>query len=285
MVQTHLKDHRKRNNLSKKEIVQVTLTPDQKIYKCVEDLFISGVSPDYRSCYTITKIEIIGNRNLSSQWKAGLETLLTNTPKTKPYRFIPEETRTFPLKPSMVKRLETLIDNIGDLKSRKCPPEDEPRVCIVPLWHGTKKQFVQPIIEGGLRVLGTTDPGFLGSGLYGTPQAEYATRVYSLSPEPERHLFLCLGYFDRVWPIDGSDRVQSFRPPFQCHYAPVKPKSSTFAEERNYHPISTPTDEISYDEVCFSQANHLMPVCHVVVDFDKERYLQLFQQYRNKFDL
>jgi len=54
-----------------------------------------------------------------------------------------------------------------------------PQVSFLPLWHGSNPLVLESIFTTGFVNLATTDNGFFGKGLYNTPEAEYAYRVYS----------------------------------------------------------------------------------------------------------
>jgi len=102
----------------------------------------------------------------------------------------------------------------------------EEGVCIIPLWHGTSndKEKIDSICSTGFASLGTTDDGYFGKGIYGTPQAEYSARVYG-----EGVCLLCFAFIGNVFPVVNDDMKtllgSSNFANCDAHYAPVVPKS------------------------------------------------------------
>jgi len=92
---------------------------------------------------------------------------------------------------------------------------------IVPVWHGTKPELIEPICRSGFFNLATTDDGFFGKGIYGTPQAEYACRVYG-----NKCALLNLMALGSVYPVVHEDAKnlagKANFGAYHSHYIPVK---------------------------------------------------------------
>ena len=71
------------------------------------------------------------------------------------------------------------IVQVVDSLARPFTDPSFPDVSIVPVWHGTSATALPSILNGSFANLASTDSGFFGKGIYGTPDAEYAWRVYA----------------------------------------------------------------------------------------------------------
>lgn len=64
-----------------------------------------------------------------------------------------------------------VIDGVKTL-ARPFTDNSFPDVSILPVWHGTNAAVLTSILTGGFANLASTDSGYFGKGLYGTPDAE-----------------------------------------------------------------------------------------------------------------
>jgi hypothetical protein len=55
---------------------------------------------------------------------------------------------------------------------------DYPDVKLVPVWHGTKREYLDSIFQVGYSNLAKVDVGYFGRGIYSAYEAEYTYNVY-----------------------------------------------------------------------------------------------------------
>jgi len=134
----------------------------------------------------------------------------------------------------------------------------EDKIPIIPLWHGTAPGIEAKILSTGYASLEMTDPGFFGKGcFYGTPQSEYACRVYGRGVVILN--FIGVG---NIFPVTFEDMSKIFgkncHKNYDCHYAPVVPKNKDNPDEVNYVGLSHDEDPI-YDEFVLFQESQILP--------------------------
>ena len=146
-----------------------------------------------------------------------------------------------------------------------------PNVSMLPVWHGTSSDVVASILETGFANLATTDSGFFGKGVYGTPDAEYAYRVYA------RGGTLLLNWFSFFSPFpvldDGTSSVKDGfllkgdmqklfakgnYSNFDAHVAFVVPADPSNPNEAVYYPIR-PGQAHRYTEVVVFESSQSLP--------------------------
>jgi len=129
---------------------------------------------------------------------------------------------------------------------------------LIPLWHGTSPGAEEKIASNGYATLALTDSGFFGKGcFYGTPQVEYASRVYGRGVVLLN--FVAVG---NVFPVVAQDMPklsgQNCYKNYDCHYAPVIPKDSNNPKEVNYIAINIGQEPV-YDEFVIFQESQVIP--------------------------
>lgn len=110
-----------------------------------------------------------------------------------------------------------------------------PHVKFMTAWHGVKNiDAIENIFVNMLAALGTTDEGFFGKGIYGTPNADYAHRVYS-----KKNGYLLLNWLaiHSAFPVVGQDGQKfvgkNHHKNYDAHFIKVVPRT-TKADEVNY---------------------------------------------------
>ena len=115
-----------------------------------------------------------------------------------------------------------------------------PGVKLIPLWHGTDASAVDSLLHTGYVNLATTDKGFFGRGIYGTPDAEYAHRVYS---KGKGALLINWGVVFSVYPVMKGDEKKLVGAAnyqnYDAHFIPVIPRDPKKTNEVNYDACTT----------------------------------------------
>jgi len=135
----------------------------------------------------------------------------------------------------------------------------EDKIPLIPLWHGTSEEAGKNIAANGYATLGLTDPGFFGRGcFYGTPQSEYACRVYG-----KNVVTLNIVSIGNVFPVIFKDMVnllgQCSYKNYDCHYAPVIPKNKNSPNGVDYVAIKDLAENPMYDEFVIFQEGQVVP--------------------------
>jgi len=136
---------------------------------------------------------------------------------------------------------------------------NEGNVRVIPIWHATQKnqETINSICSTGFANLTLTDGGFFGKGIYGTPQAEYAARVYG-----QGVCILCFAFVGNVFPVMQEDMASLLGAPnyVNCdtHYAPVFPKNKNNPNEKIYIAINEKEKPV-YDEFVIFNRPHIIP--------------------------
>jgi len=196
--------------------------------------------------YRVTKVVAIRNDNLQQVWErmmVGLELKLTSP------AFLPnvwENHSDIPLRKKILKRMNLFsVGGNGGVK-------------IIPLWHGTAITTVDYICATGFENLSLTDAGYFGKGIYGTPQAEYAARVYGKGV-----CLLCFGFVGKVYPVVYSDMGSMMGGSnignCDTHYAPVVPKNKNNLKEKIYYAIAQTSEAPVYDEFVIFKSGNIVP--------------------------
>jgi len=227
----------------------ITMTPNDMQefdleYNCIKSLFdlTSGGK------YTITKIIALRSKSLQQIFERKLFSLSV---RKKSSDFQPSweqcdgET---PLRSKIMHRFKKFV---------VCHSEEN--IPLIPLWHGTSPGSEVKILSNGYATLASTDPGFFGKGcFYGTPQTEYACRVYG-----KGILLLNFATVGNVFPVVFSDMPQLFGKNcyknYDCHYAPVVPKNQDNPKEVNYIALNTLTQKPVFDEFVIFQESQVVP--------------------------
>jgi serine/threonine protein kinase len=135
---------------------------------------------------------------------------------------------------------QAIVSSVSAL-SRPFNDADYPDVMILPVWHGTKASALDSILNGSFATLSpadSTDIGYFGRGVYGTPDAEYAWRVYAKRCGV---LLLCCFSFFSPYPVVGRDDMQKLMGKgnylhHDAHVVPVVPNDPTNPDEVHYFP-------------------------------------------------
>jgi hypothetical protein len=200
--------------------------------------------------YEVTKVEVIYNPVLNTKFKCQLDTLQhrEGVEKFKPKWDLESE-------PTWRAEVNTRVKNL----SAPYKDSDYKAVSLLPLWHGTHQGALDTVFKTGFANLAETDSGYFGKGLYGTPEAEYAYRVYAKKHKENAALLINWVAFYSAYPVIEGDMEKlegkSNYSNYDAHFIPVKPK--------------TPTSKISYIP-CKSFEAHTY--CEVVT-FDPSSYL------------
>jgi len=79
---------------------------------------------------------------------------------------------------------------------------------MIVLWHGCSPSAAISICKGGVKDLRTTDGGYFGSGIYLTPNLDYAIQQYSSKCNPDNEgnfaVLLCKAGIARTYPISRA---------------------------------------------------------------------------------
>lgn len=133
-------------------------------------------------------------------------------------------------------------------------------VSIVPVFHGCRKEVVYEICETGFANLKTTDSGYFGSGIYGSPQSEYAGTVYG-----EGVVMLCFMSTGFTYPVVHGDMDKLMGKNnyanFDSHFVPVYPRDMNlhqYGKEKVYFPCTEYQTPI-YDELVVFQESQIVP--------------------------
>jgi len=221
-------------------------------YNWVVALWNKHSNPTHLAKYSINKIVAIRNDNLQLPWVRLHSTLKLQLKGTA-------------FKPSWPQSTDKdLIDLKYQIleRSKRFAISTEEGVSIIPMWHGTQNnpETINSICSTGFANLATTDNGYFGNGIYGTPQAEYSARVYGRGV-----CFLCFAFIGNLFPVlegDMKDLIgKSNKGNSDTHYAPVVPQSKN-PQEHVYLAISpnqSPTTDPVYDEFVIFQRAHIVP--------------------------
>jgi len=136
--------------------------------------------------------------------------------------------------------------------------KDYPNVKIVPVWHGTSREYLDSIFKTGFANLAKIDAGFYGKGIYGAHEAEYSYQQYALRNGDKAILLLNWMAIYSAYPvIDGDTQKFIMTDPktkkevatgnysnYDAHFIPVAP----------YHPCKVNQDHINTEIVTFEEA-------------------------------
>lgn len=127
---------------------------------------------------------------------------------------------------------------------------DFPAVKLIPAWHGTRPEALQSIASTGYSNLRSTDDGYIGAGIYSTPEPKYAQQ-YS------RGMLLMnwISMFSAFPVIDGDMpklRGKGNYKNYDGHFAPVKFKNN------DYFPC-TPQELPDFHEIVVFQQAQCLP--------------------------
>jgi len=143
---------------------------------------------------------------------------------------------------------------------------------IMRLWHGCSSQACKAICAGGAKDLRRTDGGYFGSGIYLTPDCEYAANWYSAHYPPnkkgEMTLLLCLVVVGLTYPISrATDYIYAEEPKWWniCKYHSAFPISAEMIEKNNMEALNNRNDKAlknGFDShfICVSENNGFQAV-------------------------
>lgn len=118
------------------------------------------------------------------------------------------------------------------------------------------------ILNGNLANLASTDGGFFGKGVYGTPDAEYAWRVYA---KRGGRLLLCCFSFYSAYPVIGVREMRKLEGKpnhgnYDAHVVPVVPLDPQNPNEAVYHPAEAGGASLStYMELVVFDSSQSLP--------------------------
>jgi hypothetical protein len=220
-------------------------------YKNVVNMFMKYTKRNFN----ITKIMCINNEPLSTLFGHRLDNLALRLkkpifqPKWDNEKNVPQR-----------KKYNEKMENLAVEKYKG--------VSIIPVFHGCRKQVVYEICETGFANLKTTDMGYFGAGIYGTPHAEYAATVYG-----DGVVILCYMSVGHAYPVVDGDMEKlmgkSNYANFDSHFIPVVPKNPqlhALGKEAVYFPCR-PDAQAVYDELVVFQESQIVP--RYVIYYDK----------------
>jgi len=135
-------------------------------------------------------------------------------------------------------------------------------VKLLPLFHSTSKSALTTIPQTGLWAFGDKDDGYFGRGIYGTPEAEYAFRVYGI-PYYDKEAVLLLNWvaISSPYPVIDGDmeklRGRAAHDNYDGHFIPVVPSDDP-ENPLGYFPCKV-NGEHKYTEVVVFQAAACLP--------------------------
>jgi len=224
----------------------------------VVSLWKKHSDPDLSSQLTIQKIVAVKNDNLQQVW----ERLFTRMQVQIQHSAF-QNTQWLD-KGNKEKRKQILA------RLQKFQIVKEEGVCVVPLWHGTtnNKDTIDSICATGFASLAFTDDGFFGKGIYGSPQAEYSSRVYGRGV-----CFLCFAFIGNAFPVLHSDMPNLAGSAnfgnCDAHYAPVVPKNRANTNEKVYIAMKPEDNDPVYDEFVIFNRAHMIPRFIVYYELQK----------------
>jgi len=130
------------------------------------------------------------------------------------------------------------------------------------VWHGTNDAVLPSILNGSFANLASTDDGFYGKGIYGTPDAEYAWRVYA---KRGGVLLLCCFSFYSAYPVVGRQDMIKLKGKasyqnYDAHAVPVVPDDPNSPVEINYFPAEAAAAALStYMELVVFDSPQALP--------------------------
>lgn len=226
----------------------------------IDQLFYHDIAENhnYRD-FAITAIYKIENKRFKTGFQERIATLGKRAGNEA---FAPQHNEKYPQE--LRKRVIDRLNNLSYVK------DDAPGVKFINLWHGTRREMLDSILDTGLVNLKKTDGGYFGAGIYGSTSSEYPKRCYA-GGGGERYdkgiLFLSTAVFHSAYPIAGSNDLNMFigqsnigkgnYANYDAHFVAVKPQSN-FPHEISYIPLEDNNDQITYDEfVAFEQTSFI----------------------------
>jgi len=137
--------------------------------------------------------------------------------------------------------------------------KDYPNVKIVPVWHGTSREYLDSIFKTGFANLAKVDAGFYGKGIYGAHEAVYSHQEYALKYHGDKAILLLnwvaiysaypvihgdMQKFIMTDPITKKEVATGSYGNYDTHFIPVAP----------YHPCSVNQEHINTEVVTFEEA-------------------------------
>ncbi len=173
----------------------------------------------------------------------------------------------------VAKRLADYVTSYGLTK-------DPAGVKELKLWHGTDPGAAAGIMRTGYANLATTDDGYFGNGLYFTPQAAYAHRVYGkgillLNKVSFYSAYPVAMYTDMEYLEGGSNYAN-----YDAHFVPVQPADPGDPLTKEYYPAeeAAPT----YDELVVFQQSQALPIYKVTLQPGLTRSPALLDAFRTQ---
>ena len=123
--------------------------------------------------YEIASVKVIYNKTFNTKFNAHLETLQLRKGKDAFAPDWPSSTSTLP-NPGLRQKTCSLFEKM----SAPYTDPDCPDVKLMPVWHGTKREYLDSIFQVGYSNLAKVDVGYFGRGLYSAYEAKYAYEVY-----------------------------------------------------------------------------------------------------------
>jgi hypothetical protein len=141
-----------------------------------------------------------------------------------------------------------------------------PEVKFLPLWHGTKPDYVSSILDTGYANLAITDAGYFGKGIYGSVEAEYSHRVYSSGGV----LILNWVVHYSAYPVIAKDDLQGKGNygNYDAHFIPVIPMNLGNPYEATYNACKTTADVPVYREMVSFESFSFLPRFLVILKQD-----------------
>eukprot|EP00049_Salpingoeca_infusionum_P012463 m.228137 g.228137 ORF g.228137 m.228137 type:complete len:1234 (+) comp15188_c1_seq9:315-4016(+) len=171
-------------------------------------------------------------------------------------------------------------------------------VRIALLWHGVASEdAADGILRTGLANFAREDSGYFGTGVYLTPQAEYAlgyaTKLLAEGesddpPEGDFYLILCAVAFGAVYPVTWENDYDHDATPLRCHFAGTAPMTShcdaRYAEisKFNDHHCAREVGTGEFEEFVMNESSAVLPFAKVCVRVTKTSGKLLFRSVKGE---
>jgi len=203
--------------------------------------------------YEIDTVEVVLSLILNTKFEMHLRTLQARSGESK---FGPKWDHEN--EPGWRKSVAREAESMAALVSDHMAPD----VKILPLWHGTSVTNLDTIFRTGFANLSDTDPGYFGKGLYGTPEAAYAYRVYAKPHGDNAVLLLNYVSFYSAYPVIDGDmgklKGKGNLGNYDAHFIPVVPRNPDDPNEVVFLPCK-PNQHFKYREVVTFDSGSCLP--------------------------
>lgn len=226
-------------------------------YQLVKRLYEQNPDPRYE----IARVEVIFNPSIRKIFKDNLRLLEKRHLNAA---FDPKwRTTILEDRPHQIRR--SAVFDLFQRTVQGYKDDSFPHLSFLPVWHGVNDPNIIPkICETAFAALGKTDVGFFGKGIYTTPDAEYAHRVYAGS---NCHLLLNWVAIYSPFPVidgDGLEEKNHFEN-YDAHFIPVVPRDPKKPDEVEYDACRPDQPNHKYTEVVVFDKGQCLPAYRVTL--------------------